>query len=55
MKDIQEYNERTFDAIKHLDEYGNEFWYARELQTALKYKRWDKFTNVIKLHVKIVM
>ena len=47
MKDIQEYNERTFDAIKHLDEYGNEFWYARELQTALKYKRWDKFTNVI--------
>lgn len=36
-----------FDSIKHTNEYGQEFWYARELQTALEYKRWDKFLNVI--------
>lgn len=36
-----------FDSIKHINEYGQEFWYARELQTALEYKRWDKFLNVI--------
>lgn len=26
---------------------GEEFWLARELQAALEYKRWDKFSNVI--------
>ena len=36
-----------FDSIKHIDENGVEFWYARELQKILEYKRWDKFNNVI--------
>jgi len=27
---------------------GVEFWFARDLQKLLEYKRWDKFTNVIK-------
>ena len=36
-----------FENIKHIDEYGNEYWYARELMVALGYKRWDKFNNVI--------
>ncbi len=39
--------ELSFDSIKHVNEYGQEFWYARELQTALGYKRWDKFKMVI--------
>ena len=38
----------TFDSIKHIDEFGNEFWYARELQKVLDYKEWRKFTGVIK-------
>lgn len=38
----------TFENIKIIDKNGNEFWYARELMIALEYKRWDKFTNVIK-------
>jgi len=38
----------TFDNIKHIDEYGNEFWYARELQKVLEYKEWRKFEGVIK-------
>ena len=41
------YTETLFDSIRHINEYGQEFWYARELQIALEYKRWDKFSNVI--------
>lgn len=41
------YTESLFESIKHINEYGEEFWYARELQAALDYKRWDKFQNVI--------
>lgn len=32
---------------KYIDEFGNEYWYARELQKVLDYKKWDKFLNVI--------
>lgn len=41
------YTESLFESIKHINDYGEEFWYARELQIALDYKRWDKFQNVI--------
>lgn len=41
------YTESLFESIRHVNEYGEEFWYARELQKALCYKRWDKFSNVI--------
>ena len=44
---IKKYNEAVFEDIKHIDEYGNEYWLARELQNVLEYKRWDKFCNVI--------
>lgn len=40
-------NYKNFESIKHIDENGCEFWYARELMNALEYKRWDKFNNVI--------
>ena len=40
-------NNNVFENIKHIDECGNEYWSARELQEALKYKEWRKFTNVI--------
>ena len=43
-----EISNKIFESIKHTDKYGNEYWYARELQKALDYKRWDKFNNVIK-------
>ena len=32
----------------HIDEEGNEYWLARELQIILKYKEWRNFENVIK-------
>ena len=47
IKDIEKYSETIFENIKHIDADGNEFWYARELQSILEYKRWDKFKNVI--------
>ena len=37
-----------FDSIKHIDELGNEYWSARELQKALDYTEWRKFEGVIK-------
>ena len=42
-----DYTESLFESIKHINDFGQEFWYARELQEALEYKRWDKFLNVI--------
>ncbi len=47
MNQIKEYNETIFESIKHINEYGNEYWFARELMVVLEYKRWDKFNNVI--------
>ena len=37
----------VFENIKHIDENGNEYWYARELQKVLEYKEWRKFNDVI--------
>ena len=39
--------EKTFENIKHIDENGVEFWYARELITTLGYKAWRYFEAVI--------
>ena len=36
MNQIKEYSDNTFESIKHFDEFGNEFWYARELQKTLE-------------------
>lgn len=47
MNELELYSETIFDSIKHTDEYGTEYWFARELQEVLEYKRWDKFCNVI--------
>ena len=43
-----EKNNIIFENIKHVDEYGNEYWYARELQKVLEYTQWRRFENVIK-------
>jgi len=44
----ENYNNRTFEDIKHVDENGIEYWNARELQLVLDYKEWRKFEGVIK-------
>ena len=44
--------ESVFESIKHIDELGNEYWSARELQKALDYTEWRKFDLVIKKAIK---
>ena len=46
-KEIVTYSQQTFENIKHTDENGTEFWYARELQTALEYAQWRRFQESI--------
>jgi len=41
------YEKGLFEDIKHIDEFGIEYWEARELQKVLEYKEWRKFENVI--------
>lgn len=47
MSDLEQYSAKTFDSIKHVNEYGQEFWYARELKGVLEYTEWRNFDNVI--------
>ena len=42
----ENYNNKTFEDIKHIDENGIEFWYARELMNCLNYSKWSNFKKV---------
>ena len=46
MKELDN-NNKSFEDIKHVDENGAEFWYARELMNVLSYKDWRYFDAVI--------
>ena len=46
MKEIDK-NNKSFEDIKHTDENGIEFWYARELMPILQYSKWENFKKVI--------
>ena len=41
-------NSASFEEIKHTDENGLEFWYARELMPVLQYSNWQNFEKIIK-------
>ena len=51
MNELKEYTKRLFEDIKHIDENGNEFWYARELMPLLEYSKWENFNSVIQKSV----
>jgi DNA-damage-inducible protein D len=36
-----------FEQIKHTDDAGNEFWFARELAPVLEYLKWENFSKVL--------
>ena len=46
-QNLENYTEEVFERIKHVDDEGNEFWYARELMKALEYTQWRRFEEVI--------
>lgn len=43
----ENFSNQSFEDIKHINESGTEYWYARELQLVLDYKEWRKFEGVI--------
>ena len=43
----ENYSNQSFEDIKHIDENGIEYWYARELMKVLSYKDWRYFDAVI--------
>ena len=47
MADIFEKNESLFDSIRHINEYGQEYWLARELQEVLEYSQWRYLKEAI--------
>jgi len=47
MNEINEYTEKIFENIKHIDELGNEYWLARELQSILEYNQWRSINDLI--------
>ena len=48
LDNLEKINETLFENIKHIDEYGNEYWFARELMHVLEYDKWNNFHSVIK-------
>ena len=47
LENRENYNNKTFEDIKHIDENGTEFWYARELMPILQYSNWQNFEKII--------
>ena len=41
------YTNQSFEDIKHIDENGIEYWYARELMPILQYAKWQNFKKII--------
>lgn len=46
--ELEKYRKTIFEQIKHINEYGNEYWSARELSKILEYTEYNKFKNTIK-------
>ena len=45
--DKDNYTNSIFENIKNVDEYGQEYWYARELSKVLEYSDWRNFLKVL--------
>ena len=52
MNNIQKHSDKTFEDIKHINEYGAEYWLARELAPVLEYTQWRNFFSVIEKAVE---
>lgn len=46
------HNVKTFEDVKHIDENGIEFWYARELMPILQYSNWQNFDKIVHKAIK---
>ena len=48
MNELEKINDTIFESIRHVDDEGNEYWYARELQYILGYNQWRSINDLIK-------
>ena len=44
---VNKYTNKKFEEIKHIDENGVKYWYARELMPILQYSNWQNFEKII--------
>ena len=49
MNEIEEYTEKIFGNIKHFDEFGNQYWEARELMHLFEYSSISRKKNCINI------
>ena len=47
MSDLKAIEYKSFEAIKHISDDGNEYWTARELAIVLEYVQWRNFQKVL--------
>lgn len=47
LEEVSNNTNQTFEDVKHRDENGIEFWYARELMPILQYAKWQNFKKII--------
>ena len=47
MENFISISENLFESIKHINEYNQEYWSARELMPVLEYKQWRQFSDTI--------
>ena len=47
MSNIEKYSEKTFEDYRHVNEFGRDYWYARDMQRILQYQQWRNFEHVI--------
>ncbi len=45
--DVKKLKNSVFENIKKINQIGQEYWSARALFSAIEYKEWRKFVNVI--------
>lgn len=45
--ELEKYQEKIFEDIKHVNVAGEEYWEARELMKVLGYSKWSNFKKVI--------
>ena len=46
--DLPVRGQRSFEELKKVNQYGAEYWSARELQPLLGYKQWRSFEKAVK-------
>ena len=52
MNQITKKEHQSFESIRRKTKEDKDFWSARDLQTVLDYKSWDKFKAVIQKAIK---